>query len=34
VWITMLWPLADRPRLAPGQPSAVFLSQVDVASVV
>ncbi|WP_144206767.1 DUF6049 family protein [Mycobacterium tilburgii] len=20
VWVTMLWPLADRPRLAPGQP--------------
>jgi hypothetical protein len=24
VWITMLWPLADRPRLAPGQPGGTI----------
>ncbi|HEV7581629.1 MAG TPA: DUF6049 family protein [Mycobacterium sp.] len=24
VWLTMLWPLADRPRLAPGQPGGTF----------
>lgn len=24
VWITMLWPLADRPRLAPGMPGGTF----------
>lgn len=26
VWITMLWPLADRPQLAPGHPVAPFPS--------
>ncbi|WP_077078549.1 DUF6049 family protein [Mycobacterium numidiamassiliense] len=24
VWLTMLWPLADRPRLAPGQPGGTI----------
>src|SRR6202035_1392861 len=24
VWLTMLWPLADRPRLSPGQPGGTF----------
>ncbi|GBG40995.1 DUF6049 family protein [Mycobacterium montefiorense] len=24
VWVTMLWPLADRPRLAPGQPGGTI----------
>ena len=24
VWITMLWPLADRPRLAPGVPGGTI----------
>jgi hypothetical protein len=24
VWITMLWPLADRPRLSPGQPGGTI----------
>ncbi|ORJ59439.1 hypothetical protein [Mycobacterium simiae] len=35
VWVTMLWPLADRPRLAPGQPGGtvpVRLIDDDLAS--
>lgn len=35
VWVTMLWPLADRPRLAPGQPGgtvAVRLVDDDLAT--
>ncbi|SOX56729.1 hypothetical protein MAAFP003_5437, partial [Mycobacterium ahvazicum] len=35
VWVTMLWPLADRPRLAPGQPGGtigVRLVDDDLAS--
>ncbi|MEZ0352709.1 DUF6049 family protein [Mycobacterium sp. pR1184] len=35
VWVTMLWPLADRPRLSPGQPGGtigVRLVDDDLAS--
>ncbi|BAX95076.1 hypothetical protein [Mycobacterium shigaense] len=35
VWLTMLWPLADRPRLAPGQPGGtipVRLTDDDLAT--
>ncbi|OBA59789.1 hypothetical protein A5647_15980 [Mycobacterium sp. 1100029.7] len=35
VWVTMLWPLADRPRLAPGQPGGtipVRLTDDDLAT--
>jgi hypothetical protein len=35
VWVTMLWPLADRPRLSPGQPGGtipVRLADDDLAT--